>query len=513
MEYVSNRWIHPNKLERRVYQENIAKTALLGNTLCVLPTGMGKTPIAVLVAAAKLDEDMSKKIMLMAPTKPLTAQHRMTFEKFIRIGPSELVAITGEVPAIKRMKLYQKADIVFSTPQTIQNDLKARRLSLDDYSLLIFDEAHRCVGNYAYTYVAKAYVNQNPRGLILALTASPGGHKWKIDDVRRKLSIKNVEIRSRQDLDVVKYVQKIDEEKIEVVLTQPMLDLKKYLDTIKKDSLEKLKTWKVVNVSNENIISKTYLLDLQRRLQRSEGGFKYLAMSIVAEILKVDHAIGLLETQTLHSLYEYLQQLYEQGKNGDTRAAQRLIKNEYFEKALALTKKLIAQGDEHPKIEELKKLISGEFAKNKNARVIVFAQYRDTINKICNELKKVSGAKPAMFVGQAIKKGYGLKQGDQIKILNEFKLGFCNILCASSVGEEGIDVTETSLVIFYEPVPSEIRKIQRSGRTGRTKAGCVVTLITKNTRDEAYFWSAYHKEKKMKRTLEGMQKQKDLVNF
>ena len=68
---------------------------------------------------------------------------------------------------------------------------------------------------------------------------------------------------------------------------------------------------------------------------------------------------------------------------------------------------------------------------------------------------------------------------------------------------------ETNVVIFYEPTPSAVRKIQRSGRTARTKVGKVIIMMTKGTRDEAYHWSAHNKEKQMKKTLYDMQRKMD----
>jgi len=55
--------------------------------------------------------------------------------------------------------------------------------------------------------------------------------------------------------------------------------------------------------------------------------------------------------------------------------------------------------------------------------------------------------------------------------------------------------------VFYEPVPSEIRTIQRRGRTGRARAGRMVLLVTRDTRDEAYMYSARRKERKMHEEL------------
>jgi Fanconi anemia group M protein len=125
------------------------------------------------------------------------------------------------------------------------------------------------------------------------------------------------------------------------------------------------------------------------------------------------------------------------------------------------------------------------------------------VGKIAKVLE-LKGFDVREFIGQTKVKGKSLSQKEQIEILNEFKLELFNILVSTSIGEEGLDIPELDMVIFYDSVPSEIRKIQRSGRTGRTKPGKVIFLIAKDTRDEWYFWSAHHKEKRMKRILKDL---------
>ena len=90
--------------------------------------------------------------------------------------------------------------------------------------------------------------------------------------------------------------------------------------------------------------------------------------------------------------------------------------------------------------------------------------------------------------------------------VEEFKIGKINILGATSIAEEGLDIPEVDSVIFYEPIPSAIRHIQRRGRTGRQEKGKVIILVTKDTRDEGYRWSAHHKEKRMHRILKDLKK-------
>jgi len=510
MQFIEHPWITPGTIEKRTYQEQIVRTAVNGNTLVVLPTGLGKTSIAVMVAAERLLKDNKKKILFLAPTRPLVEQHKRVFEKMLKLG-LEFAVVTGETKPEMRTKMYEKHDIIFSTPQTVENDLKNYVLNLKNFSLCIFDEAHRCVGNYAYTYIAKKYNYEAEHPLILALTASPGGHKYKIDEVKKSLFIKFVEIRNREDNDVKPYIQKMDQEWIEVELPIPFKTIKKYLENIRDEKIKKLMSWRIIHHSS---ISKTQILRLQEELAKKKTGPSYAAMSLLAEVLKTDHALALLETQTLYALKEYFDKLVEQNGKGGTKALARLLKNENFVNAMRLATELYKEGREHPKIEKLKEIVSNELEKNKFARVIVFAQYRDTVKKICEELKGIRHAAPVEFIGQAKKKGRGLSQKEQVQILNEFRMGFYNILCASQVAEEGLDVVETDTVIFYEPTPSAIRKIQRSGRTARTKIGKVIILMTKDSRDQAYHWLAYHKEKQMQKTLYAMKMgQKSVEEF
>lgn len=507
MQFVSHPWVNPNTIEKRHYQEAIVRTAVSGNTLVVIPTGLGKTSVAALVAAHRLGTYPDGKIMFLAPTRPLVEQHRTTFERCMKIGPSELKTITGHNEPEERAELYRRADAVFSTPQTIRNDLKMSKLNLKDFSLLVIDEAHRAVGDYAYAYVARAYMNSAANPLILALTASPGSVKYKIEEVKKHLSIQNIEIRTRDDQDVRPYVQQLDQTIETVELPVPFKSIRDYLEKIKSERMKKLVDWKIVHSYR---LTKTEIIRLQNELAEKKTGMGYASMSLLAEILKVDHAQTLLETQCLYSLKKYFDGL----ANQQTKAVARLFKDENFRNAMRLTTELINEDVEHPKIEALKRIVSTTIHEHKDARIIVFVQFRDTIAKVHDELTTVPHAAPIEFIGQAKKKGKGLSQKEQVQILNEFKMGFHNVLIASQIGEEGLDIEETDTVIFYEPTPSAIRKIQRSGRTARTKPGKVIMLMTKDTRDEAYHWSGYRKERNMTRMLYTMQaKQKALGDY
>jgi len=178
-------------------------------------------------------------------------------------------------------------------------------------------------------------------------------------------------------------------------------------------------------------------------------------------------------------------------KEKRSKAEKGFLNDQRIQKTISLIKAY--KGATHPKIDVLEDLLRSSVAKGETA--IVFTQIRDTIPLI---MEKLDGIKIRRFVGQAKgKDGKGLKQKEQKAILDQFRKREFNILIATSVGEEGIDIPDVDLVVFYEPIPSEIRTIQRRGRTGRSSGGRVIVLITSDTRDEAYLWAENKREKKM----------------
>ena len=138
---------------------------------------------------------------------------------------------------------------------------------------------------------------------------------------------------------------------------------------------------------------------------------------------------------------------------------------------------------------------------NYSLKAIVFTQYRDTAQHIVDTLKS-NGIKASRFVGQAKKEGdVGMKQEEQAQVLESFRRGEFSVLVATSIAEEGLDIPEVDLVIFYEPIPSERRDIQRRGRTGRRSSGSVIILAAKDTIDERYLNASKRRIEKMNQTL------------
>ena len=486
--------------EPRLYQENILNTCVKANTLVVLPTGRGKTKLAILVAVHRLNNFKGSKIVFLTPTKPLAAQIAKEFDESTTISSINL--FTGEMKPEKREELWKKSTVIVSTPQGFTNDVINKRIDLREVSLVVFDESHRAVGDYDYVWLAKHYNKLGEFPRIIGLTASPGSDLETINKVSKNLFIEDIEVRSDSDEDLKPYVQKTEIEYVLIEFPEELKKVQKYLSDCFKSKLRLLKDFNAIGSISQ--ISKKRLLELQRDLQKrvSRGerdAMIWQSIALVAESIKAQHALELLETQGLRSLNEYFKKIYKEAESGKAKSTKSLAKDLNFKSAYAKVGSLLEKDIEHPKLEKILDIVKKEM--KEEVKILIFNQYRDSAKNLVDKLNGVDNVKAKLFVGQMKKKGTGLTQKEQIQMIEDFKEGKCNVLVGTSVSEEGLDIPQVDLVLFYEPVPSAIRTVQRRGRTGRMSEGKVKVLVTKGTRDEAYRWTAYHKENRMHRVL------------
>ncbi len=391
---------------------------------------------------------------------------------------------------------------------TVENDIINSRINLKEVSLLIFDEAHHATGEYAYVWIADQYDKTSSSARILALTASPGSDMETVKEVTANLKIEKVEVRTEKDADVKPYVQTTHKNWVEVEFPQ---ELKKIQLLLKDCRKSKLIEAQHLGYCSDLELSKGGLLALQLELQKKiTSGFRDFellrSLSVIAEAMKVDHALELLETQGIRQLHSYFKKMQQDALTSKVKAVQNLMQDELFKSSLHFTEELLNQNLEHPKLPKLREIIQETMKGDINAKTIIFTQFRDSAEEIVKTVNELN-IKNHLFVGQAKKNGSGFSQKQQKEILDKFSVGEFNVLVATSVAEEGLDIPKVDKVIFYEPIPSAIRSIQRRGRTGRLEEGEVTILLTKGTRDEAYRWSAHHKEKRMYRNLDQLKKE------
>ncbi len=500
--------LRPGLLEDRLYQARIADAALDRNTLVVLPTGLGKTAVALRVIAETLRRHPTRSVLLMAPTRPLVVQHGKTLAEALLAPPP--VVLTGEVGPSERSERLRPPQVIVATPQVVANDLARGDFPLDSLALLVVDEAHRAVGDYPYVAIGRANA-AGPRVRVLAMTASPGARAATIREVWANLGIEHVEYRTAEDPDVAPYAHGIGVEPVEVEVPAEVQHLAVRLRTALRGHTDRLVA---LGRLPAGASGRRPLLDAGARLHgelaavraRREPGSAGLWAAVTAQAaaMKAAHALELVETQGVEALRAFL------GRQHEMRASPALRAFLGDPEIVEVEARLRGLAIEHPKVERTVAIVREQLARAPESRVIVFTQYRQTADVLLRELTAAGDphVRPARFVGQGTHgEDVGMNQREQVARLEEFRSGTINCLVATSVAEEGLDVPSTDLVVFYEPVPDVIRSIQRRGRTGRARSGRVVVLVASGTRDVGLQRSASRKERRMHEMLEAIEEE------
>ncbi len=493
------------KIEPREYQISLYRDAIERNTLIVLPTGLGKTIIAAMVAENVLKQQ-GEKVIFLAPTRPLITQHFETMKKLLDLKEDEISKFTGEVDNEDRLLKWVTSKVVISTPQVVLNDMRNGLFNISKFGLIVFDEAHRATGNYAYVDIARNFLDARHR-LILGITASPGGDREKLDEINKVLGIEAVRIKTENDPDVQKYMGGIDLKITNLKVPPQIKELSDLLRIVIDKITEKIRAagiFRPGRFSRSEVAQK-----IGEVIQRAKNGEKNLFVTVtyMSAAIRIDYLLEYLESQGLEIAYDYVNEILNSEEKSLKKTATIAGKIPEFNSFLVRLKDLTEQNLENPKMRIVLDMCEQQISDNPESRVIVFTHFRKTSDLLTSYLKEKSALlRPIRFIGQAGKSGdEGLKQKDQDLILQKFRNNIFNVLVATSVAEEGLDIPATDLVIFFEPVPSEIRSIQRRGRTGRTHAGSVRILMYEGTRDAGYYFSSLRKETRMKKNIQKLQ--------
>ena len=505
---INHPYLSSDYVEARAYQLKALNSILNSSTLLVLPTAMGKTPIEFMAIAEKLLQFPAKKALLIAPTNPLLAQHFSDAKKFLNIQPENIVMINGGIHWKKREEIVKNAKLILATPQVIRNDVKRGSLSLSEYCLLVIDEAHHASGKHAMAEVADQYLESANSGLLLGATASPGSTEKAIINLTNRLDSKSIFSMQRSNPLIKPYSIELESKVINLDLPikiEEMIEpLKKWLDGM-VETLQRTGVY-----LQKGIITRTGLNDAMKRAnylieRKSQHGWN--SIKIIVDAIRVLQLINLISTQGIISTRNYMRRTESQFQKGEKKLSRFVQKKEFID----LKNEIYNMKEIHNKMDKVKELVKEQIDLSPNSRIIVFASLRDSVRSISISLNGINGVNAIPFVGQSSREGDdGMTQKQQISTLNKFREGELNVLVATSVGEEGLDIPSADRVVFYEPVASEIRTIQRRGRTGRHKDGHVYILVSKNTRDEGIRHAAVAKEIRMHRILNRVKSQRDL---
>ena len=520
-------WVYPTNLGNiREYQFNIVARGLYHNLLVALPTGLGKTFIAATVMLNWFRWTRNSQIVFVAPTRPLVSQQVNACFHVAGIPRSATTMLTGGISPALRAEEWSEKRVFFMTPQTIANDLKSGICDPKRIVLLVVDEAHRATGNYAYVEIVKILRQFNPSFRVLGLTATPGSSVESVQEVIDGLDISRVEIRTEESLDIRQYVH---QRNIETTLFEYSEEMSLCMELFSKalqplvNKLRGLSAYWSHNPMTltpfgcNQAMKKWMATDAGRRANQ---GLKGMVMSIFSILASLAHAIELLKFHGIgpffHKLVEFRTDVEGSGSKA-SKYKKEVNESEHFITLMRTVQAWVNNKDfvGHPKLEALQSIALNHFMDAGDGRVVgsdntppsdtrimVFAHYRDSAEEIARVLNRNSPLIRAhVFVGQANAKGSeGMDQKKQLDTIEKFRSGVFNILVATSIGEEGLDIGEVDLIVCYDGSASPIRMLQRMGRTGRKRSGNIEVLLMKD-REQDNFLKAKDNYEKMQEMI------------
>lgn len=527
-------YVYPTNLQVRDYQFNIVYRAIFDNTLVALPTGLGKTFIASTVMLNYLRWFPQLKIIFMAPTKPLVAQQIKACCGITGI-PSSKVAILLDKTRKNRGAIWNDKLVFFTTPQVVENDLARGIVNPKHIVLLVIDEAHRAKGNYAYNNVVKFLNRFNPSYRILALTATPASDVEGVQEIVDNLCISKVEVRTEKSIDIFKYLKRKEIERITVGQSTDIVEAIEMLCEAIAPVLETANQRKIYEITDPAKINAFQALDAQQKIIKNPSipeGLKWANYFILQLLVVVGQCLRRLNIYGIRSFYKYFYEKHNEftTKYNNKKSTNHMAAKFYFHSRIT---GLLAKCEDqmknpeflgHQKLEVIISELTRFFENSKNldSRVIVFTEFRESALDIVRALERQGDhLKPHIFIGQAkekekfdeikfLKKGKkskkkevepavedqkvlerpnssseraqisGMNQKMQKELIKNFKKGDYNILVATSIGEEGLDIGEVDLIVCYDSTSSPIKNVQRMGRTGRNRDGKVILLFSSN---------------------------------
>ncbi|XXG94011.1 3'-5' DNA helicase [Hypoxylon texense] len=500
-------WVYPTNLgPTRDYQFSIVKNGLFNNTLVALPTGLGKTFIAATIMLNFFRWMKSAKIIFVAPTKPLVSQQVDACFNIVGIPRSQTTLLTGDIAPALRAEEWESKRVFFMTPQTLEHDLSSGYADPKSIGLLVVDEAHRATGNYSYVKVVTFLRRFTSSFRILALTATPGSKVESVQEVIDNLGVSHVEIRTEESIDIRQYVHQRDEDIVLLDPSDEMNLVKELFSKALKPLVDKLSQQNIYYGRDPMALTAFGLLQARKEWMARAGqhvnqGVKFMMMATFSVLTSLAHGIKLLNFHGIKPFYDGLVQFREEteqkGEKGP-KTKRQILEHPSFQEMMDKIAAWSKKDDfvSHPKLTYLADTVLNHFMDAgegrdtgpTNTRIIVFSEYRDSAEEIVRVLNKHKPLiRAAVFVGQAdSKRSGGMKQAEQIARIKKFKEGEFNVLVATSIGEEGLDIGQVDLIVCYDASASPIRMLQRMGRTGRKRAGRVVLLLMRGKEEENY---------------------------
>lgn len=495
--------IPPDGKQIRQYQIELATPGMQGkNCIVVAPTGTGKTLVACMIICANLNHRCGTgKVLFLVPKTPLADQQKERLR--YHVAGTEVMSLTGDTSGTFALSsLLQKNDIIVCTPQILINNLESDSVKLEKVSLIVFDECHHCKGQAPYATIMIKYLKKKLRKeetqlpQIVGLTASPGAGDSRKPDLMKTVSHLEMlgammdadagyitvkenlgelhQFASKTEFYRVPMPGRISDDDFQHLLYKYI----KQLDEIVQGFTGKSTHHCYTHQGYINFLSEL-LSDSKLRSDKPE-----LERSIRAILEHLQHYVKTLHYYNDYEFEDSMSVKFSKLRKPDSDkmiAVEKELWN-LLEKFHEEVQKI--SGSVNPKLVQLKALLVDGF-KCKDSKAIVFVTEVESAFKMMEWIKRQPELKfiqPDVVVGSG-HESRPMSDAERQHRIKCFRDGKLNLLVATSVLEEGIDVPACNLVIRYQHVTNEISLVQSKGRARSMHSKCYA-IVGKGTPKE-----------------------------
>ncbi|KAM0425209.1 hypothetical protein ACHAPT_009526 [Fusarium lateritium] len=452
------------------------------NVIVAMDTGSGKTQVAVLRIQAELEKKCSseKIIWFLGKTVSLCEQQ---FKVIQKQTPSVCMKLlTGQLnidawsPEVWP-KILGGTRIIVSTFEILHDALTHAFVKMDMLALIVFDEVHNCVKRSAGRKIMINFYHEDkkaglPVPAILGLTASPV--------ISSDLAnIETLEI----TMDAVCITPTVHREELLLCVNKPHLVRSVYESTRHTEWTALMRMLQTAYMKMD-IMTDPDVLRLSRR--RGDESRKRLRDAIMRNDTLSQNQMKGLWNRSKDILQElggwaadrYLSRLIEDFL-ARVDAPDDTWSNEHRTYLAGFLRQVpigfLGNGPPTPADLSLKakKLIHELLAAGDGVVGIIFVKERTTANVLCDLLNNSPSVRTRYRVGAMVGTSssrsrthnmYEFNNGASTQILEDFRSGVVNLLVATSVLEEGIDVPACNLVVCFDETTTLKSFIQRRGR-------------------------------------------------
>ncbi|XP_029980410.1 interferon-induced helicase C domain-containing protein 1 isoform X2 [Sphaeramia orbicularis] len=504
----------------RDYQRDVARPALEGkNIIICLPTGSGKTRVAVYITKKHLDDrregGQSGKVVVLVNKVPLVEQHFSSeFLPFLK-DRYKVERVSGDSQLkISFTEIVKNNDVIICTAQILENYLERsvsgddEGVHLSDLTLIVIDECHHTQKGGVYNHIMMRFLKQKhknsrlkkeekepvPLPQILGLTASPGvGGATKMEKAEEHILriCANLDASGIMTWNLGEY-KKQEAKKIIVNVEDRKMD--PFGDVIKK----------IMNAIHEHAeLNPTFELGSQNyeqwvvQTERDATKEENHKVRVCAEHLRrYNEGLQLSNTIRMCDAFNFLNKYQEEEMKSKTAPdsdvviqitrTERFLFNLFKDNQQELLELAKQPQYENDSLSKLRAKILQEFSSREEARGIIFTKTRRSaiaLSQWIQENPKFDdiGVKASYVIGggdQSVVKP--MTSAEQKDVLKKFSNGKVNLLIATTVAEEGLDISACNFVIRYGLVTNEISMIQARGRA-RAEDSSYTLVETKNS--------------------------------